>query len=65
MAEIGTGCANDGQYFLHVFFGKHCGNHGLFSREHTVYVAANGIDFSVMEDKAVGVGPLPAGIGIG
>ena len=39
--------------------------HGLLPGEHAVHVAADGVDLAVVHDVAVGVGPLPAGVGVG
>ena len=39
--------------------------HGLFSGQHTVRVAPDGIDLTVMGNEAVGMSPFPAGQGIG
>ena len=41
------------------------GGHGLLPRQHAVRIAPDGVDFAVVENHAVGVGPLPAGIGVG
>ena len=41
------------------------GFHGLFSCQHTVHVAADRIDLSVVSDHPVGMGPHPGGRGIG
>ena len=39
--------------------------HGLLTGQHTVHIAPDGIDLAVVENKAVGVCPLPAGVGVG
>ena len=39
--------------------------HSLLPGQHPVHVAPDGVDFTVMEDVAVGMGPLPAGGGVG
>ena len=39
--------------------------HRLFPGEHPVGVAPDGVDLAVVDDVAVGVGPLPAGVGVG
>ena len=52
------------QHLVHVVF-QQPGVHGLLPGQHTVNVALNGVDLSVVEKKPVGVGPLPAGEGVG
>ena len=39
--------------------------HGLFTGQHTVNIALDGVDLPVVEDEPVGMGTLPAGEGIG
>ena len=41
------------------------GGHGLLPGLHLVGVAPDGVDLPVVDDEAVGVGPLPAGVGVG
>ena len=44
---------------------KGFGVHRLFPREHLVDVAADGVDLAVVGDEPVGVGALPARLGVG
>ena len=44
---------------------KEGGTHGLFPGKHPVHIAADGVDFPVVEQEPVGMGPLPAGSGVG
>ena len=39
--------------------------HGLLAGQHSVHIAADRVDLAVMHDIAVGMGPLPARIGVG
>ena len=39
--------------------------HGLFPGQHPVGIAPDGVDLAVVQDHPVGMGPLPAGIGVG
>ena len=41
------------------------GGDGLFPGQHGVGVALDGVDLAVVQDEAVGVGPHPAGGGVG
>ena len=52
------------KYLVHVSL-PHRGVHGLLPGQHPARVAPDGIDLPVVEDEAVGVGPLPGGVGIG
>ena len=44
---------------------KIVGSHGLFPGQHLIRISTDGIDLAVMYHKAVGMRPLPAGIGVG
>ena len=39
--------------------------HVFLTRQHLICIAPDGVDFSVMYNKAVWMGTLPAGIGVG
>ena len=54
----------DGQHLVHVV-PEILGFHVLLPGHHLIHIAADGIDFAVVDNEAVGVGPHPAGIGVG
>ena len=56
--------ADDRQHLVHVL--PHTGGmHGFFAREHTVRIAADGIDLAVVQNIAVRMRALPARCGVG
>ena len=61
---VGAGHIDHRQHFVHLI-GQQGGGHGLLTGQHTVHVAPDGVDLAVVGHEAVGVGPLPGGIGIG
>ena len=61
---VGAGGVDDGQDLVHVLL-HDGGGDGLFTGQHGVGVALDGVDLAVVEDEAVGVGAHPAGVGVG
>ena len=61
---IAAGGGDDGEQLLDIGSEQRRGQDGL-ARVHPVDVAAEGIDFAVVGDVAVGMGELPGGEGIG
>ena len=55
---------DDGQHLIHIAFHQWRAE-GLLPGDHPVHVAADGVDFAVVQDEPVGVGPFPAGEGVG
>ena len=55
---------DDGQHLGHVIF-QIAAAHGLLAGQHGVHIAADGVDLAVVQDKPVGVRPVPAGLGVG
>ena len=39
--------------------------HSLLPGQHLIYISLDRIDLSIVDDQTVGVGPVPAGHGIG
>ena len=64
LGRVGTALVDNGQYLGHVIF-QIVGANGLLTGQHGIHVAADGIDLAVMQDKAVGVGTIPAGGRVG
>ena len=62
--RVGAVHVHHRQHLVHVR-GQHPRGHGLLPGQHPVDVAPDGVDLPVVEDKAVGVGPLPGGVGVG
>ena len=62
---VGARGGNHRQNLAHVLFRQAGGLHGFLPGQHPVRVAPDGVDFAVVEDQPVGVGPFPAGGGIG
>ena len=62
--RVGAGGVDDGQDLVHILL-HDVGGDGLFPGQHGVGVALDGVDLAVVEDEAVGVGPHPAGGGVG
>ena len=62
--RIGAGRVDDGQDLVHVVLHDARGD-GLLPGQHGVGVALDGVDLAVVQDEAVGVGPHPAGGGVG
>ena len=61
---VGTALIDDGKDFGHVVLQELTAD-GLLTGQHGIDVAPDGVDFAVVEDVAVGVGPVPAGGGVG
>ena len=61
---VGAGGVDDGQDLVHVLL-HDGGGDGLFTGQHGVGVALDGVDLAVVQDKAVGVCTHPAGVGVG
>ncbi len=61
---IGAFACNNGHHAFHVVFEKRRA-HGFFTRIHAVKIAADGINFTVVQQHAVGVRALPTGVGVG
>ncbi len=53
-----------GEHFVNVLV-PDGGVHGLLPGQHPAHVAPDGVDLPVVEDKPVGVGPLPRRVGVG
>ena len=62
--RVGPALVHHRQDLVHVLL-QDGGAHGLLPGQHPVHVAPDGVDLAVVEDVAVGVGPLPAGVGVG
>ena len=62
--RIGAIFIDNGNDFAH-FILQHIVYHILFTGVHPVHIAADRIDFSVVNDKAIRMRSLPAGKGIG
>ena len=61
---VGAALVHHRQDLVHLRL-QHRGVHGLLPGQHPVHVAPDGVDLAVVEDVAVGMGPLPAGGGVG
>jgi len=61
---VGAGGIHHRQDLVHVVL-HHGRAHGLLAGKHAVHVAADGIYLAVVHYIAVGVRPLPAGVGVG
>ena len=61
---VGTTLVDDGQDLGHILF-QVVGTNGFLAGQHGIHVAADGVDLAVMQDKAVGVGAVPAGCRVG
>ena len=61
---VGALTCDNGHDTVH-FLLKNRGAHGFFASVHSVKVTADGIDFAIMQQHAVGVRALPAGVGVG
>ena len=61
---VGPALVHHRQDLVHVRL-QHRGVHGLLPGQHPVHIAPDGVDLAVVEDVAVGMGPLPAGGGVG
>ena len=55
---------DDGQHLVHIAFHQWRAE-GLLPGDHSVHVAADGVDLAVVQNEPVGVCPLPAGEGVG
>ena len=55
----------DGGQDLVDLVAQQLGGHALVAAVHAVHVAADGVDFAVVQDQAVRMGALPAGGGVG
>ena len=55
---------DDGQDLQHILLQIAAGD-GFFPGQHQIHVAADGVDFSVMENKSVGMCSHPAGVRVG
>ena len=64
MAESEPAALTTGRTLFRSFF-RWLGLHGLLPGQHLVRIAPDGIDLAVVYDETVGMGPLPAGVGIG
>ena len=53
-----------GQDLVHVVLHDGAGD-ALFTGQHGIRIALNGVDLTVVQDKTVGVGAHPAGVGVG
>ena len=61
---VGAAFGDHWQDLVHVLL--HAGGlHGLLPGQHSVGVSTDGVDLAVVQDQPVGVGPLPAGGGVG
>ena len=56
---VRPGGVDHGQNLVHILAGHHGAGHGLLSGEHTIDVAADGVDLTVMKNEAVGMRTLP------
>ena len=61
---VGAALIHHRENFVHVVLQNGRG-HGLLPGQHPVHVAPDGVDLTVVENVAVGMGPLPAGGGVG
>ena len=61
---VGTGSVDDGQDLVHVVLHDGAGD-ALFTGQHGIRVALDGVDLTVVQDEAVGVCAHPAGVGVG
>ena len=61
---VGAGSVDDGQDLVHVVLHDGAGD-ALFTGQHGVRVALDGVDLAVVQDEAVGVCAHPAGVGVG
>ena len=61
---VGAVLIHNGQYLGQVVL-QVAASHGLLTGQHGVHVAPDGVDFAVVENEPVGVGPVPAGGGVG
>ena len=62
--RVRAGGIDNGQDLVHVVL-HDPGGDGLFPGQHGVGVALDGVDLAVVQDEPVGVGPHPAGGGVG
>ncbi len=62
--RIGTFLVYDWKDLMHVI-PEILGLHILFPGHHLIHISANGIDLTIMNNKAVGMGSHPAGVCIG
>ena len=62
--RVGAGGVDDGQDLAHLL-PHDGGSDGFLPGQHGVGVALDGVDLAVVQDEAVGVGPHPAGGGVG
>ncbi len=62
--RVGTFLVNDRKDLMHVI-PEILGLHIFFPGHHLIHISANGIDLTVVNDKAVGMSPHPAGVRVG
>ena len=55
---------DDREHLVHIVL-KILRFHGFFPRHHLIHIAADGVDFTVVDDEAVGMRPHPAWIRVG
>ena len=61
---VRAGGVDDGQDLVHVVLHDGAGD-ALFTGQHGIRVALDGVDLAVVQDEPVGVGTHPAGVGAG
>ena len=62
--RVGAGLVHHRQHLVHIPVQQWRG-HGLLPGQHPVRIAPDGVDLPVVGHEAVGVGPLPGGVGVG